>query len=466
MTGNYNVTTTDTLTITSANVTAPDDGSIETINTKVTSTSDPTGITLVLTETGLATNFFTGVLGFDTVSSDSGAGKILVTEGDFFTITDPSQEYASNGIIIPNYDLSNGAILVGGFPSGGSATATYQSVDDTVTILDQGASGGGGGGLVRPSLVVNALAGVGSLSGSGGGSAYSSPTLQLSNLVKLGIVDVPLEVEDMIYSHDATIPTTTFDLDHFENFDFPLIINDKGFVLSGFSTTLETQTLTTNTPNTIKFLFYEGDKIQHFSLYTNLRDANTAIHQSDTQILYFDGAEIDVVDPNGFFETVDFTLNEIDDIKKEIILEITFANPMEKTDIIIRSWDPFLNSFDTHILDAIEVVPDVIEESPITTYSEPVIEELKSQTIPIWIKNNASWWSEEQIDDSDFIAGIEYLIKNGIINVPGVQVGVTSTSEVPDWIQNNAAWWSESLITDADFVEAMQWLVANGVIQI
>jgi hypothetical protein len=47
---------------------------------------------------------------------------------------------------------------------------------------DTGCSGGGGGGLVRPSLVVNALAGVG---GAGGGSAYSSPALQISNQVLL-----------------------------------------------------------------------------------------------------------------------------------------------------------------------------------------------------------------------------------------------------------------------------------------
>jgi len=59
------------------------------------------------------------------------------------------------------------------------------------------------------------------------------------------------------------------------------------------------------------------------------------------------------------------------------------------------------------------------------------------------------------------------LIKNGIINVPGIEVGTSSaTTEIPDWIQNNASWWSESLITDGDFIEAIQWLILNGVIQI
>ena len=214
-------------------------------------------------------------------------------------------------------------------------------------------------------------------------------------------------------------------------------------------------------------MFYESDKIQHFSLYTNLRDANSAIHQSDTQIQYNDGQEIQVIDPNGFFKDVSFTLNEIDGLKKEIVLEITFAKEMATTDIIVRSWDPFLNSFDTYILKAIKVESSGIIESPIPTYEEPVIEELQSQSIPKWIKNNAAWWSEQQISDSDFVSGIEYLIKNGIINVPGVEVGTGSaTTEIPDWVKYNAGWWADSLITDGDFIEGIQWLIGNGVIQL
>ena len=271
----------------------------------------------------------------------------------------------------------------------------------------------------------------------------------------------------MILEHDSTIPAPAMELGYFEDFDYPLIVNDKGFVLSGFSTTLETPVLETNTPHTFKFIYYEADKIQHFSLYTNLSGANSEIHQSDTKILYFDGQEIQVIDPNGFFEDVSFTINELDGIKKELVLDIIFAKEMDTTDMILRSWDPYLNSFDTYILDAFTIVSDEIIESPITTYEEPQIEELKSQTIPIWIKNNAAWWSDQQISDSDFIAGIEYLIKNEIINVPGIEVGTNSmTTEIPEWIQNNAGWWADSLITDEDFTEAMQWLVANGVIQI
>ena len=37
--------------------------------------------------------------------------------------------------------------------------------------------------------------------------------------------------------------------------------------------------------------------------------------------------------------------------------------------------------------------------------------------VPDWIKTNAGWWSEDQIDDQTFLNGIEYLIENGVINV-------------------------------------------------
>jgi len=271
----------------------------------------------------------------------------------------------------------------------------------------------------------------------------------------------------MVLSYDSSTTLTPQALGLYDNFDYPLTINDKGFVIGAFSNTLETQIIKTNTPTTIKLVFFETTNIQHLSLYLNLRDANSQIHQSDTQILYNDGQPLQIIDPNGFFEDFSVIINDIGESKKQAVLEITFAKEMDTSHIIVRAWDPNFNSLDTHLLDAIIVVPEIIEESPIITYEEPVIEEIASQTIPKWIKNNAAWWADQQIGDSDFVSGIEYLIKNGIINVPGVEVSTSSSSgEIPSWIKNNADWWAESLITDGDFIEAMQWLVANGVIQL
>ncbi|MHA7733994.1 hypothetical protein [Nitrosopumilus sp. S6] len=37
--------------------------------------------------------------------------------------------------------------------------------------------------------------------------------------------------------------------------------------------------------------------------------------------------------------------------------------------------------------------------------------------IPDWIKTNAGWWSAGQIDDRSFVEGIQFMIKEGLMNI-------------------------------------------------
>ena len=85
------------------------------------------------------------------------------------------------------------------------------------------------------------------------------------------------------------------------------------------------------------------------------------------------------------------------------------------------------------------------------------------EQIPDWVKNNAGWWSEGLIGDSDFVSGIQYLIKEGIMIIPETKA-VSQTSEgIPDWVKNNAGWWSEGLIGDSDFVSGIKFLIEQGI---
>jgi hypothetical protein len=86
--------------------------------------------------------------------------------------------------------------------------------------------------------------------------------------------------------------------------------------------------------------------------------------------------------------------------------------------------------------------------------------------IPSWIKNNAKWWSEGTITDKDFVQGIQYLIKQGIMKVPPTQSGSGSSTVIPSWIKNNAKWWSEGTIGDSDFVQGIQYLITQGIITV
>jgi hypothetical protein len=84
--------------------------------------------------------------------------------------------------------------------------------------------------------------------------------------------------------------------------------------------------------------------------------------------------------------------------------------------------------------------------------------------IPSWVKNIASFWCADSIDDGSFVEGIQYLIDNNIIVVSSVQSGNTESQGIPDWVKNNACWWSENLISDGDFASGIQFLVQSGII--
>ena len=87
--------------------------------------------------------------------------------------------------------------------------------------------------------------------------------------------------------------------------------------------------------------------------------------------------------------------------------------------------------------------------------------------IPDWIKNNAKWWASDQIPDSAFLQGIQFLIKEGIMVIPPTVASESSGSqEVPGWIKNNASWWAEGQIDDNTFVSGIQHLVKIGIIKV
>ena len=89
--------------------------------------------------------------------------------------------------------------------------------------------------------------------------------------------------------------------------------------------------------------------------------------------------------------------------------------------------------------------------------------------IPGWIKNVAGWWANGEISENEFLTGIEYLINNNIISLGSMPCGTLGTSPtefVPDWIKNNAMWWSEDLIEDIDFINGIEYLIKIRIISI
>jgi len=125
-------------------------------------------------------------------------------------------------------------------------------------------------------------------------------------------------------------------------------------------------------------------------------------------------------------------------------------NPNERTLTI-----PYI-----HNTKSIEIVGTFLELDP----SSPA----KSTVIPDWVHNNAEWWSKDLIGEGDFLSGIEYLIVQGVIQIPIIPEdnGAESSPFVPSWIKNTAGWWAEGLVSDSEFVNGLQYLISQGIITV
>ncbi len=85
--------------------------------------------------------------------------------------------------------------------------------------------------------------------------------------------------------------------------------------------------------------------------------------------------------------------------------------------------------------------------------------------IPNWVRNNAKWWNQGQIQDSEFIKGIQYMIENKVMIIPFNQK-INQDNKIPSWIKNTAGLWANGTISDNEFVSGIQYLVSSGIIVI
>ncbi len=86
--------------------------------------------------------------------------------------------------------------------------------------------------------------------------------------------------------------------------------------------------------------------------------------------------------------------------------------------------------------------------------------------IPQWIKTNTDWWMMNQISDSEFLEGIDFLFKKQIISVPERDVINESQWSIPSWVKISTGWWNEEKISDDEFLNMIENLVKRKIILI
>jgi len=111
----------------------------------------------------------------------------------------------------------------------------------------------------------------------------------------------------------------------------------------------------------------------------------------------------------------------------------------------------------------LSVLADLIVVSTVPLVSSDVLR--GEFTVPNWVKNTAGWWASDQIPDSAFLQGIQYLIKEGImiVEIP-TEIYSEAAEEVPGWVKNTAGWWAEDKIHDTTFVSGIKYLIGKGIL--
>lgn len=176
-----------------------------------------------------------------------------------------------------------------------------------------------------------------------------------------------------------------------------------------------------------------------------------------------------------FASSVPASMDNITGIAKDLEMDIkiesgkkVFLDLIEDTEIPGTYYGNYTPQESGHT--RVHIYGKITDSEFEVTFNPEKVEESTKETstsiaIPDWIRNNAKWWAEGTIGDSDFTSGIQYLIKNHILDVPSTESNTTSNNnEIPSWIKNNAGWWADKLISDDDFVKGIQYMITNGII--
>ena len=112
-----------------------------------------------------------------------------------------------------------------------------------------------------------------------------------------------------------------------------------------------------------------------------------------------------------------------------------------------------------------DITDDLDEETLSNDDLDKLLSEIESEiAVPESIKDEAAWWADNQIQDSDFASSIEYLASQNIMKLS--ELGSDSSQTIPGWVKAIAAWWAEGKIPDQEFVNAVQFLVDHGIIKV
>ena len=117
---------------------------------------------------------------------------------------------------------------------------------------------------------------------------------------------------------------------------------------------------------------------------------------------------------------------------------------------------------------AIVLLFQAVTFSPLAVAQES--EEIK---IPSWFKNNAKWWEEDRISDTEILNAIQNLLDQGVIKLDSNKISEASSydlpyrdnTKIPSYVKQIFVYWQEGTVSDSDVSNALKFLIESGIIK-
>jgi hypothetical protein len=208
----------------------------------------------------------------------------------------------------------------------------------------------------------------------------------------------------------------------------------------------------------LRMLLYENSgtsALQHIGLYTNLHDRDR-IDKSDTFVEYDKGKPIKIVNKNGFLKDANISFVERNN-NVEAVFSLTFAKPMDTSNIIVRAWDSNRNSRDAIFFDAIKVEQAQVVIAPSNVPQLQPQAEMESDLVKmdpeplLSIPMLKQWagFSEDSISDEEFLKNL----------------GLEGT-KVPSWFKKSqvSKWVIEEAISQRELLDTLKFFQNSGLL--
>src|SRR3989337_2478392 len=293
--------------------------------------------------------------------------------------------------------------------------------------------------------------------------AVNTININSATLVSIYFINAPLapQTGGGGSSGDHTAPTfNTFSVTGAKTLQEDGTIGFGGILSQEIQLTNKMPTAIVETSNEIqlRLLLYENSgtsALQHIALYTNLHDKER-IDNSDTYVEYDKGKSIKIVNKNGYLSDADVSFVQRNN-NVEAVFSLTFAKPMDISNIVVRAWDSNRNSRNSIFLDPIKVEQvestlvqsGQLESEPAAKLESDIIEMDPEPLLSVPLLKQWAGFSEDSVSDEEFLKSL----------------GLEGT-KIPSWFKKSqvAKWVIEETISQRELLDTLKFFEKNGIL--